>query len=190
MAGAAGARIEYQVTWLEMDARPAGPLPPRPANVEAALLKAEAPPADYFLYLYRTVGAPWEWTDWLARPRAELEAYLGDPGVSLWTLMLEGWPGGFFMLDTSAAGSCDLAYFGLVPEATGRGLGPWLLGMAIEAGWAQPGVVRLTVNTCTLDHPAALGLYQRLGFRPVARETRTRVLSRPQPAAGMEEAVR
>jgi ribosomal protein S18 acetylase RimI-like enzyme len=34
----------------------------------------------------------------------------------------------------------------------------------------------MTVNTCTLDHPRALALYQRLGFTPIAREERTRVL--------------
>ncbi|TGV78967.1 GNAT family N-acetyltransferase, partial [Mesorhizobium sp. M2D.F.Ca.ET.145.01.1.1] len=27
-----------------------------------------------------------------------------------------------------------------------------------------------TVQTCTLDHPAALPLYQKLGFKPVAQK--------------------
>ena len=170
----AGERIEYQVTHLEMRARPEAPLPP------LALIRATEPPADYFLYLYRAVGEPWEWTDWLERPRDEVEAFVADREVDLWTLMVDGWPGGFFMLDTRKPGVCDLAYFGLVPQATGRRLGPWLLGTAIRAGWDRPGVERLTVNTCTLDHPAALGLYQRFGFVPVARETRTRVLTRPR----------
>ena len=30
--------------------------------------------------------------------------------------------------------------------------------------WSHP-IPRLTVNTCTLDHPRALPLYQRMGFR-------------------------
>lgn len=179
----AGERIEYQVTYLEMTAPPGGPLPPLPLASETALIGAEAPPADYFLYLYSTVGAKWEWTDWLERPIEEVEAFVGDPQVSLYTLMLDGWPGGFFVLDTREAGVCDLAYFGLVEQATGRGLGPWLLGTAVRMGWQRPGVRRLTVNTCTLDHPAALGLYQRLGFRPVARESRSRVLSRSRVVA-------
>ena len=178
-----GERVEYQVTHLEMRAPPAGPLPPLPVGPETALIRAARPPADYFLYLYSAVGAPWEWTDWLERPRAEVEAFVGDPAVTLWTLMVDGWPGGFFMLDTREAGTCDLAYFGLVPQASGRRLGPWLLGTAVRAGWDVPGVRRLTVNTCTLDHPAALGLYQRMGFEPVARETRSRVLTRPRIVA-------
>jgi hypothetical protein len=34
------------------------------------------------------------------------------------------------------------------------------------------GVSEVTINTCTLDHPAALPMYQRFGFQPVRRETR------------------
>ena len=179
----AGERVEYQVTYLEMRAPPAKPLPPLPLTPETALVQARRPPADYFLYLYRAVGEPWEWTDWLERPRAEVEAFVGDAQVDLYTLMVDGWPGGFFMLDTREPGVCDLAYFGLVPQATGRRLGPWLLGQAVRMAWQRPGVARLTVNTCTLDHPAALGLYQRLGFEPVSRATRRRVLTRPRVVA-------
>lgn len=166
--------IDYQITWLAMTERPKAPPPPRPANIETALIGAHRPPADYFLYLYRAVGAAYQWTDWLDRPRAELESFVHNPEVRLYTCMVEGWPGGFFMLDTRESGICDLAYFGLVPQAVGRGLGSWLLGTAIRMGWERPGVARLTVNTCTLDHPAALGLYQRLGFEPHARERRSR----------------
>ena len=37
--------------------------------------------------------------------------------------------------------------------------------------WAHP-ISRLSVNTCTLDSPRALPLYQRVGFVPYAREER------------------
>jgi GNAT superfamily N-acetyltransferase len=70
--------------------------------------------------------------------------------------MGQGWPQGFFLLDWRSAGRCDLAYFGLVPQAVGRGLGSWLLQSAILTGWARDGVEKMTVNTCTLDHPRAL----------------------------------
>ena len=174
-----GESVDYVVTYLEMDTRPAGPLPPRPVNIQTALLCAEDPPADYFLYLYRTVGAAHEWTDWLMRPRDELEAFVGNSNVLLYTLMVEGWPGGFFMLDTSDAGTCDLAYFGLTPPAIGRGLGRWFLATAVETGWSLPDVTKMTVNTNTLDHPRALGLYQRAGFQPTRRENHTRIIHGP-----------
>lgn len=173
-----GDAVDYVVTWLEMTERPRWPLPPRPAGQQAALLAAKHPPAEYFLYLYRAVGAEYEWTDWLAQPTADVEAFLGDPRVTLWTMLLDGWPGGFFMLDARRAGVVDLAYFGLVPQAIGRGLGHWLLATAIQTGWDWPGTEKMTVNTNTLDHPRALGLYQKLGFRPVRRERLNRVLTR------------
>ena len=176
-----GDEIEYVVTFLEMPHRPSAPLPPRPMNAQTALLRAEDPPAEYFLYLYGTVGAPYEWTDWFDRSRDELEEFVGNPSVLLYTLMLDGWPGGFFMLDQSQTGICDLAYFGLVPQAVGRRLGHWFLATAVDTGWALSGTERMTVNTNTLDHPRAIGLYQRVGFEPVRRETHRRTLTQARP---------
>ena len=54
-------------------------------------------------------------------------------------------------------------------EAMGQGIGRWFLGAALEAAWShRPNAV--TVQTCTLDHPAALPLYQKLGFAPVGQK--------------------
>ena len=82
--------------------------------------------------------------------------------------MRDGWPHGFFVLDGRAPRACDLAYFGLVPEAIGRGLGTFLLQTALHMAWDRPGTARVTVNTNSLDHPRALPLYQKAGFEPVA----------------------
>lgn len=177
-----GDEVDYVVTYLEMTERPRAPVPARPVNVNTALLCAEDPPADYFLYLYQAVGADYEWTDWLRCSPSELQDFVSHPDILLYTLMVDGWPGGFFMLDGSEPEVCDLAYFGLVPQAIGRGLGHWLLATAVDIGWDRPETQRMTVNTNTLDHPRALGLYQRVGFRPVRRETKTRTLSRARPA--------
>jgi ribosomal protein S18 acetylase RimI-like enzyme len=54
--------------------------------------------------------------------------------------------------------------FGLVAEAMGRGLGPRLLDAGLQAEWAR-GATRIWLHTDVLDHPAALPLYQRAGFR-------------------------
>ncbi|MEM9031109.1 MAG: GNAT family N-acetyltransferase, partial [Pseudomonadota bacterium] len=85
-----------------------------------------------------------------------------------------------FLLDLSAPSETDLAYFGLVPSAVGRGLGTYLLRTAILTAWSRDGLEKLTVNTCTLDHPRALQHYQRNGFTPVRREDHTRTLDRPR----------
>lgn len=173
-----GDEIDYVVTWLEMTERPCRPLPPLPAGQQAALLAAKSPPVGYFLYLYRAVGAGYEWTDWLMRPIEEAEAFIRDPKVTLHTMLVDSWPGGFFILDARQESTVDLAYFGLVPEAIGRGLGHWLLCTAIDMAWRVPGTTRLTVNTSTLDHPRALGLYQKLGFQPIRRERHRRKVTR------------
>ena len=63
----------------------------------------------------------------------------------------------------------DLAYFGLMPEFIGLRLGGYLLNWGIDQAWSStPG--KVTVNTCDLDHPRALPLYQKMGFQPVRRE--------------------
>jgi GNAT superfamily N-acetyltransferase len=65
--------------------------------------------------------------------------------------------------------NAELAYFGLIPDYIGRGLGGFLLATAIDIAWSKP-IERLWVHTNTLDHPRALPLYQQLGFVPYAQE--------------------
>ena len=173
-----GETIPYTVTYLEMTARPATPIPHVPTGMSLALIAAETPPVDYFLYLYSAVGAAHEWTDWLDATRQQQESFVHDPQVELFTLMVDGWPGGFFVLDTRKRATCDLALFGLVPQAIGRGLSHWFLASAIHMGWDRPGVTKMTVNTNSFDHPRALALYQRMGFVPVRREDKMRKLTR------------
>ena len=163
------ARPPHTVTYLETTALPAAP---GPAPEGAALVQSGAPPAWWFLALYDAVGAPYDWTDMHRRPVAELEAFLHHSRAELWTLMGPGWPLGFFLLDGRAPPATDLAYFGLVPEAVGRGLGPWFLASAVHRAWAIEGTERVTVNTCTLDHPRALRTYLAAGFEVLRREDR------------------
>ncbi len=178
MGHKAGDSVEVTVTYLEMDARPAHPIPHMPAGAPSMLIAAEKPPVWYFLQLYDAVGADYEWTDQRARSAEEVASFLADPRVTLCTLIRAGWPHGFFILDARVPGVCDLAYFGLVADAIGEGLGSFLLCTAVHMAWDQPGTRRVTVNTNTLDHSRALPLYQKVGFQPVRREVVTRVLSR------------
>ena len=174
----AGETVRYRVTWLEMTQRPRFDWPKLPVGREGMLLRAETPPAWYFMALYDAVGRDHAWTDLHEMPTDELAGWVQHPDVALYTLMAQGWPAGFFLLDGREAGICDLAYFGLVPEVIGKGLGWWLLQSAVLTGWARPGVQKLTLHTCTLDHPRALIQYQRAGFEPVRTEERERVLTR------------
>ncbi len=166
--------VEYTVTYLEMKARPSYPRPQLPPGPPAALLHAEKPPVWYFLSLYDAVGSQYLWTDKHEESEEALRDFVQHPDMALYTLISQGWPAGFFMLDRREAGICDLAYFGLVPERLGKGYGKYLLQAAVHMGWDGAGVEKLTVETCSLDHPRALGLYQSAGFEPVRQEQKTR----------------
>lgn len=170
------AETSVTITYLEMTAPPTRRAPPRPAE-PLALLVAQQPPLHFFHYLYGTVGAPHQWRDMLAWAEEDLLAWLHDPAMRMTVLYRAGCPAGFFMLDWREAGVCELAYFGLTPENTGRKIGPWLLWTAIQEGWSPASrpkgvgpIERMTVHTDTGDHPAALPLYQSYGFAPVRRE--------------------
>jgi len=178
MTKRAGESLEVVVTYLEMQTRPAYPRPHLPAGAAAALIAAERAPNWYFLALYDRVGRDYEWTDQHAASPGDLQAFLHDPAVTLFTFVRAGWPHGFFVLDSRAPDRCDLAYFGLVPEAIGRGLGTFLLQTAVHMAWDRPGTAAVTVNTNSLDHPRALPLYQKAGFEPVRRAAVTRLLTR------------
>ncbi len=173
----AGTEVPFTITYLEMTTRPDIAVPQLDGDIR--LERAIDPPVWYFLSLYDAVGREYEWQDRFDQAEedpAALQAFVRDPDVVIWTAIRGGWPAGFFMLDWREAGVCDLAYFGLVPQAVGTGLGRPLLQTAIAMGWERDGVEKMTVNTCTLDHPSALPLYQKMGFMPVEREERTRVL--------------
>jgi len=166
--------VDVTITYLEMDERPSYARPRQPIGHAAALLHAENPPVWYFLDLYRAVGAQYQWTDRLDDDEDDLRAFVQHADVALYTLIRQGWPAGFFMLDRREKGVCDLAYMGLVPEMVGQGYGKFLLHEAVHTGWDYEGVEKMTVNTCTLDHPRALALYQSAGFAPVRQEHITR----------------
>jgi GNAT superfamily N-acetyltransferase len=85
-------------------------------------------------------------------------------------LWVDGVPAGLAELDRRDLPDVELAYFGIMPEFIGQGLGRFLLDWAIHHAWrARPR--RFWVHTCDLDHPRALEVYQKAGFRIYDRQT-------------------
>ena len=98
----------------------------------------------------------------------------------MFTFFKDGWTAGFFILDNRKKWVCELAYFGLVPEAMGYGYGEYLLKFAVLESWKSQDLRLLTVNTNTLDHSRALPLYKKVGFKIVRIENETRILTKPR----------
>jgi hypothetical protein len=166
----AARRIPMTVTFLEMNAKPHNPPPPQPRG-KIALLRCERPPTHFYRYLYDTVGADYYWVDRKKLTPEKLAEIIHDPLNQLYVLYVEGNPAGMAELDLRKRGEANISYFGLMPEAIGRRMGFFFFYHTCMNAWAQP-IHRLTINTCTLDHPRALPLYQRLGFTAYAREER------------------
>ena len=117
--------------------------------------------------LYFHVGEQWDWTD--RRPwtddqwkeyatAAELRTFAGYYNDAL---------AGYYELRQDTQGGVEIAYFGLLPEFIGRGLGGALLTSAIENAWSSRGEMaskRVWVHTCNRDHPQALANYQARGM--------------------------
>ncbi|WP_029006763.1 GNAT family N-acetyltransferase [Azospirillum halopraeferens] len=163
-------RLSVIVTYLEMTAPPAhAPLPQPDGDVR--LVRANPPTVSFYRYLYDTVGEPWLWHERRRMSDADLGRIVLDPRVEVHVLYVDGTPAGYAEIDRRGRPTTDLGYFGLIPDFIGRRLGPWLLDRAIRMGW-EGGTTRLTVNTCTFDHPKALPLYRSMGFRPVRHVSR------------------
>jgi GNAT superfamily N-acetyltransferase len=139
-------------------------------DARARIEQAVECPASFFRYLYREVGRKYHWVDRLGWTDDEIRAHLADPGVSLWVIYYEGSPAGYFELKKEEDGSTELAYFGLLEEFIGRGLGKYLLSYAVKRAWSD-GANRVWVHTCTLDGRAAMPNYLKRGFRPYKEKT-------------------
>ena len=134
------------------------------------ILLTENIPDWYFIFLYKTVGSSYHWTDQLNKTKKQINNFINDENVKFYSLIKQGWPAGFYILDFREKFVCDLSYIGLVPDAVGKGLGSFLFKTAILSAWEKTNIKKLTVNTCSLDHKNALPLYQKLGFSPVKFE--------------------
>lgn len=163
--------LRATVTRLQMTAPPRS-YPAAPPSPQLALLRCHAMPLHYYRYLYDRVGRKWHWTAALNLSDAELAERLSNPRTDLRVLYMDGCPAGFFELRLLPEQECRLVHFGFMEHAIGRGLGRWFLATAIRAAWSHDSRL-VSVETCTLDHPAALGLYQKMGFEPVWRREET-----------------
>jgi GNAT superfamily N-acetyltransferase len=161
-------KVEVLRTYLETNA-PSEIVAAECPDPRARVERIEACPASFFRYLYAEVGRNYHWVDRLAWTDEVVRAYLADATVTLWLLTVAGSPAGYFELKRHDDGSAEIAYFGLLPEFIGRGLGKYLLSEAARQAW-NAGAHRVWLHTCTLDDPAALPNYKARGFRPFKTE--------------------
>ena len=153
------------VICLEMLAKP--PVKADPPGDSLRIERWENADPDGYRDLFRRIGEEWMWMSRLVMADEDLTAILHDPKVEIHTVMDGERRVGLLELDFRQDGECELAFFGLAPEAIGSGTGRKLMNAAIDKAWSKP-IKRFWVHTCHFDHPAALAFYQRSGFTPYA----------------------
>src|SRR2546429_1404733 len=127
----APATIEVTRTYLEMR----DPSELQPAHSDDPRIRIEqlqdcAP--SLYRHLYVEVGQNYHWVDRLPWTDEEIAAHLNRPEISLWLMTCDEAPAAYFELRHCGDGSPEIAYFGLLPEFTGRGFGKHLLTCATE----------------------------------------------------------
>jgi GNAT superfamily N-acetyltransferase len=113
--------------------------------------------------LYFRVGEQWEWIDKRPWPDEQWKQYAAAPELRTFAAYYNGTLAGYYELRCDREGGVEIAYFGLLPEFIGQGLGGALLTSAIEEAW-RIAPTRVWVHTCNRDHPRALANYQARGM--------------------------
>jgi GNAT superfamily N-acetyltransferase len=175
------AAMQVTTTYLEQtgptDLRPS----PAPA-VSVRLDRVEPPDAALNRDLYAAVGRDWQWTDRAGWSLPQWQQRLDRPGGETWLVRVgaAGRPdtAGYVELESQVVDGrteVEVAYFGLLPAFTGRGIGGHALTLGVRAAWHLherwpdlPRVARVWLHTCSLDGPAALPNYLARGFRVTA----------------------
>jgi GNAT superfamily N-acetyltransferase len=155
-------------TYLELaDPRAIRPAAKPRIDGDVEIGRVEPPDGATSRWFYEHVGAAHQWTDNLHRTEAEWQAWAD--AVETWVATIDGKRAGYYELRPRAADDdVEIAYFGLLPHAQGRGLGGYLLTHALNRAFEL--AARAWVHTCTLDGPHALPNYRARGLEPFKTE--------------------
>ena len=152
------------VTYLEMVFYPNHLVLTKPDNLNAEIKLMVEPTVDFYRYLYDTVGEKWTWIERRLIDDSNLQKLIQSSDVEIYILYVDDNVAGFGEIGWDAASNgSEIKYFGLMPDYIGKRLGPYFLNNIINIAWKR-NPVRLRVNTCDLDHPSALRVYQKSGF--------------------------
>ena len=150
-------------TYLEM--RAADQLRPKSANARFQVHEKTERDWRFNRDLYFRVGEQWDWVDNRRWTDDQWKEYAAAPELRTFAGYYDGVLAGYYELRRDAESGIEIAYFGLLPEWIGRGLGGALLTSAIEVAWRmEPKPSRVWVHTCNRDHPQALANYQARGM--------------------------
>ena len=134
-------------------------------------VKKIKPSSIVYKKLYGEVGKKWNWHDRTIMPDHELLSIIQNPKVEVWLLLINKVVAGYIEFDKRINKQVEISLFGLKAPYTGKGYGKYFLQLFITKQWKQK-INRLWLNTCDLDHKAAISLYLKSGFKIYDEKTR------------------
>src|SRR5215470_8986649 len=150
-------------TYLEM--RSADQLRPKRAGMRFQIQEKTERDWRFNRDLYLRVGEQWDWVDKRSWTDDQWKEYAAAPELRTFAGYYDDVLAGYYELRRDGEGGIEIAYFGLLPEWIGRGLGGALLTSAIETAWRTELIPsRVWVHTCNRDHPQALANYEARGM--------------------------
>ena len=157
------------VTFLEMHESKELPTP-LPGTYFGLLLNPI--PVNEYRKFYYGVGEKHFWLDRMVMPDEELSEKINASNVDIFLFYVNNEVAGYIEF-VKEEKYVEILYFGLMPSFIGKGYGKYFLQWVIAKAWSyQPEWIQL--NTCTLDHPNALGTYKKAGFTEVRTEIHQR----------------
>ncbi len=156
-------KLANVVTCLEMLSKP----PAKDTSLADGFCLRRFSGADLSIFreLFKAIGENNMWFSRLFMTDEKLAEILDNPQVESYALCQSEKPIGMLELNFTEMPNCELAFFGLIPDTIGLGLGRTLMNIAITKAWEKP-INRFWVHTCHFDHPAAVAFYKRSGFTP------------------------
>jgi GNAT superfamily N-acetyltransferase len=122
--------------------------------------------------LYKAVGGEYLWWERLAMDDATLQPLIDPAYATILRLMHDDRAVGYGeWVAERQPNTAYIAYFGLASGFEGCGLAKPMMQSLLTYIWhhhTQP--EHITLNTCTMDHPRALGFYKHIGFVAERRE--------------------
>ena len=157
-----GSQGSFVVTaYLEM--RSPEQLRPKRGDERFQVREQEEPNWVFNRDMYFRVGEQWQWIDKRPWTDEQWQEYAVAPELRAFAAYYGDALAGYYELRQDGEGGVEIAYFGLLPEFIGSGLGGALLTSAIEEAWKML-PKRVWVHTCNRDHPQALANYQARGM--------------------------
>ena len=118
----------------------------------------------HYRSLFRAVGENLLWESRLYIEEDELIEVLSDPDVEALVILKNDRAVGLLEINFKQKGEAEIVYIGLIPEATGSGIGHSMMTLALNRA-ATRQVDRLWLHTCHFDSEQAPRFYEKHGFR-------------------------